>query len=254
MADTPIEVIDKEPTPLAERPVSPLMLIQQAVEAGRSVEELRELVQLFRELEADRARRAFHAALDAFQAECPVIPRSKSAKIATSGGSGFGYNYADLEDIVTAIRPILHRHGLSYDWDSEFSDQEVVCKCKLMHIDGHAETKTFRGPTESRAGMSAIQKHGAALTYAERQSLKQALGLVTGEPDTDAAKEDSPTLADEQSAEIDRLLTDIGEGEEALLQYVGVERVADIPARRFVLLKDQLLRKLAGKKAQAKKS
>ena len=48
-------------------------------------------------------------ALAAAQIEFPAIPKVHTAKIK----AGFSYSYADLADVVSAIRPILAKHGIA---------------------------------------------------------------------------------------------------------------------------------------------
>ena len=49
-------------------------------------------------------------ALVAFQASVPTIPKNRTAKIPTKNGGSYSYSYADLTDILEAIRqPLAHR-------------------------------------------------------------------------------------------------------------------------------------------------
>ena len=62
-------------------------LLQLAVERGTPVAELSKLVDLHERMEARQAAKDFADAMARFQAECPSVKKSSSAKIVTNGGA-----------------------------------------------------------------------------------------------------------------------------------------------------------------------
>lgn len=66
------------------------------------------------------------AALAKAQGEMPKIYREKVAKIQTRKGGTYTYRYADLEDILSRVRPILSRHGLAVVHDCVVTSEEVT--------------------------------------------------------------------------------------------------------------------------------
>lgn len=212
----------------ADSPNAITQLLSLAIDRGVSVETMEKLVALHERV-ADRAAAIeFAEALADFQNECPPIPRTSTANVATKSGTKFSYKYAELDTIAVTVRPLLHSRGFSYTWDSEIRERLLSCVCTLRHINGHRETATFTCPIESDAGMSAQQKVAAALTYAKRQALIQVLGITTTEPDTDAAN--PATITKEQAANLRDLLEQSGKDEARFLQYMGVSSYADIRA------------------------
>ncbi len=120
------------------------------------------------------------AALAAFQEEVPSIPKGRTAKIQSTKGS-YSYKYADLEDIIKAIRPILAKHDLAITQNA-LSDNGNVGVSTTIH---HGAETIESGALLLPAG-GTPQSAGSALTYARRYSLSAALSIATNEDD-DAA-------------------------------------------------------------------
>lgn len=179
----------ESPTAIAvAQPVVPVeTLIGKAIEQGISVEGLERLLAMRDRLRAEDARAAFFEAMTGFQADCPVIGKTRTARIESRTGGSYTYRYAPLEVIVAAVSPILHRYGLSYRFDTRFEDnppaQHVICT--VTHVQGHSESSEFRSPVDSSARMNVMQQSAAAQTYAKRYALVNALGILTGDEDND---------------------------------------------------------------------
>src|SRR5262249_50628295 len=165
-------------------PPSSMVLLQAAIQAGADVETLERLLALHERVKAKEARDAYFEALSAFQAECPVIPKRK-----TAGHGRFTYRYAPLEDIVKAVPPLLRKHGLSYRFDTQFfaDPPAQLVTCTVYHVQGHSESSEFRTPVDASARMNDMQKSASAQTYAKRYAFCNALGILTGDDDDDGA-------------------------------------------------------------------
>ena len=198
------------------------------------VDAMEKLVALHERVEAKRAASAFAQGMADFQARCPSIPKTSTAKIVTGSGSGYSYKYAELDQIASIVGPILSELGLSYSWDSDVTGDVLKCTCTLRHSSGHSVASVFACPTDTKASMSGAQKFGAALTYARRQSLIQVLGLTTCDPDDDGATQAGVTkITSNQAANIEALISEVGADEEKFLQYMGVKDISDIPVSGF---------------------
>lgn len=157
----------------------PMDLLRIAVEKGNvDVSTLERLMVVRKEMLAETAKRDFYDALAAFQAECPIILRNKS-------GHENRYNYAPLERIVKEVTPFLTKHGFSHQEDANVTEGWVEAIVTVTHRGGHVETKRFKVPAQSNAGMSPQQKYGAAMTYATRYAFCAAFGIRTADKDTD---------------------------------------------------------------------
>jgi hypothetical protein len=256
MSDSAIEKVETKPL---AAPTSPTieMIIATAVAEKLPVAELRELVALKRDMEADRARQAYSAALVDFQAQRPLIPRGHPSDQfgATRDGRKVPRYYATIEDVAKAVGPTLTECGLACTWaDTKQEGGTMIVFCRLTHRDGHFEdTPSPPFPTESNAGASEVQKAASAHTYARRYSMISALGLwdVDKDFDDDGRGDEPPeTITDEQVKQIEGLLDGINDAGEykrihkSVLDYIERDRLADCPAAQFGRVMNKLERSL----------
>ena len=161
-------------------------LIQQAIEKGLPVETMERLLAMRRELMAERAKEAFDTAMAKFQAECPVIKKTKEGG-KTKGGT-VAYHFAPLDLIVSQTKEIIGRHGFSYAIKVKTTATDVTVDCIVKHEMGHTETSTMQVPLgEKTEIMSRPQVVAAAVTFATRYAFRNAFGIITGDTDNDAA-------------------------------------------------------------------
>lgn len=224
------------PSPVSE--IGEILRIAVSSADKVPIETIERIVALKERMDARDAAAEFNRALAEFQAECPSIQKTSTAKVATRSGGEYSYKYAELDEIARTIRPLLQKHGLSYSWDSDMAGERIKCVCTVRHVAGHSQTATFVCPTESASAMSGQQKHAAALTYARRQSLVQVLGLTTTEPDTDGAG--SETITEQEGYEIEDLIIESGADRARFLAYMRVGSVSEILARDFQKAKTAL--------------
>ncbi len=126
------------------------------------------------------------------QAEFPTIPKTKTADMGT-----YSYTYADLGDIIEAVRPILTKHDLAFAQSAVTQDGKVGIETRIYHTAGHVE---IFGPLYLPAGSDA-RAAGSAVTYARRYSLTAALG-ITSDEDADGAGAEAPLDAHRANGEI----------------------------------------------------
>lgn len=118
------------------------------------------------------------AAFAAAQGEMPDITKGRTANVGT-----YRYTYADLSDVLGALRPVLAKHSL-------FITQNVVSRASSVDVWttlGHKSGQSVEfGPMSFPAG-GTPQTAGSAVTYARRYSLLAAVGLATEDDDGQAA-------------------------------------------------------------------
>lgn len=164
-------------------PDQPQDLLRLAVERGASVDTLERLMAVRRELRAEEAKGAFDAAMAAFQAECPIIIKSRG--VLEKNSDQVRYRFAPLDVIVTKVRPLLQKHGFAYQLDAEVKGAEVTATCRVTHVGGHSESSKFAVPIDPKAYMSDQQKFASALTFAKRYAFTNVFGIMTGDQDND---------------------------------------------------------------------
>jgi hypothetical protein len=116
-------------------------------------------------------------ALAAAQGEFEEIKKEKEA----DAGS-YTYKYADIADVLAAVRPALSKHGLAFSQPTVIEGGTIFIRTRLMHKSGEWMESEY--PVASYANTNH-QKIGAALTYARRYAGCSMLG-VAAEEDVDA--------------------------------------------------------------------
>lgn len=242
------------PTVSAEVPIS--AIIAQAVENKTDPANLERLFALYERMEAKKAERSFADAMARFKAECPPIPRGTintqftKKKVSPNGGViEVPRTYSALDDIEPVVRPHLGNNGLSYRWGEASIDDKgrLVVKCIVTHRDGHSISAASMVPIDSKAGCSDQQKYGAAMTYAQRYSLILALGLTTCDEDDDGNEPQSEKIDEHSLANMEAALDEVCSLYKAdpkmrarFLEWLGVEKLADLPANRVKVAFDAL--------------
>lgn len=191
----------KQALEVLDRSITPLDLLQRAVQSNTNVDVMEKLLGLQERWERNEARRAFDAAIAKAKSEIPVIRKGNQVDFTTSRGRT-NYSYEDLATIAQTIDPILGKYGLSYRWRPNSDSKSVTVTCILSHAAGHFEENTLYAPHDATGNKNAIQAVGSAVTYLQRYTLKAALGLAAAADDDARAvsekRNDPPTSQHEQ--------------------------------------------------------
>ena len=232
------ELVTREAADIAHRdPTEVGALLQLAVTEKLDVDKLERLVSLFERQQEREARAEFAAALDKFQDDVPSVPKGGVLGHLTQAGTRKPVTYSRLEeDIMPTIRGHLHANGLSVSWDTAENDKGdgLVVTCRVQHINGQFREAHFPCPYDARAKTSVSQQRSAALTVARRQSLVQALGLVSCDTDTDDQPTEAITAA--QAADIRALMEEVGADEAKMLALAGAAKVDEIAAGAYKMV------------------
>lgn len=217
--------------------MTPMQMAYQLISNGADLGSVKEMLAVGREIEADRARRAFDTAVAEAKAEIPII-----------GKNATGHNskkYADFSAYAAALKPILARFGLSYRFRTEQTDR-ITVTCVLSHKDGHSEENSLSGPSDGSGSKNAIQAIGSTLTYLQRYSLIQALGLAASEDDDGKSSEktadDGRLVNEDQAKAIRDLIEETNSDIAKVCRYWKVEAIIDLPASKF----DDVMRSIRG--------
>lgn len=123
----------------------------------------------------------------AAQAHFTTPRRSKTAEVKNDVGKVlYSYKYADLDDIIKAIRPALKAHKLGFYQLVSTDQAKVTVRTVMVH--GPTGVKLESEPLSIMAQTAKPQHIGGAITYAKRYSLGSFVG-VAAEDDNDAAEE-----------------------------------------------------------------
>lgn len=199
------------------------------------------------------------AALAASQSKFPAIAKDKTAEIPTKSGTKYKFQYADLADVLAAVRPALSENGLAITQLVHgkalltallhSSGQRIVSSVDLMQV--QADPKVF----------------GAEITYLRRYALCALLGIAADDdvdaPQTDARADDEPqkvrapaarsarTEGKAEAADSGELATDgeraflkkrAGDGLDDLLKRIGASSLEALTAEQFKAARSDLVR------------
>jgi hypothetical protein len=105
------------------------------------------------------------------------------------GSKAFGYNYANLEAVIAAVKEPLNANGLSFLQLIEDSENANTVKVTtlLLHSSGQYIGSTGSTEIPEMKGCNLAQRAGAAQSYLKRYQLQALTGLPT--EDNDASSE-----------------------------------------------------------------
>ena len=217
---------DLIPSPTSETPAAvnpdPMRLIELAVSNGTDVDKLSKLMDLQERWEAARAAEHFATQIAAFQAECPIIKKTRKAD---------RFTYAGYDDIDRVIRPLLAKRGISVGFDTEHKQETgtLMATC-IVRCGAHSERYTFTCPVPS-IKVSEAQQYGAALSYVKRYALQAALNIVVSDEDNEPKMVEPITK--EQAIELQDLIENTGSDLARFLEWGGVESLDEMPAAKY---------------------
>ena len=231
-----------------DRNVSPAELIEKAVAGNANLEQLKTLLELQKDWEANEARKAYHKAMANFKDNPPKINKDRKVKFEAKGGS-VGYNHASLSNVVDKISKELSKYGLSASWKVHQTEQ-ISVTCKITHELGHSEEVVITAPSDNSGAKNAIQAIGSTITYLQRYSLLSITGLATFEDDDAMSAGKEPEKIGEKELSVLRdLIVSAGIEKDAskFMKFMAVEQLEDILLVNFPKAKAALEAKVSKK-------
>lgn len=165
-------------------PDNPDALLRFAIENKSGMEIIERLSALTEQRRAQRAKEIFDNSLAAFQAECPIIKKTKA--VYNRDGQSVRYHYAPLDAIIAQVGALLKENGFSWTIDTVIADKLVKAVCTVKCA-GHETTSEFQVPIDVESHMNLSQRYASALTFAKRYAFCNAFGILTADEDTDGA-------------------------------------------------------------------
>jgi hypothetical protein len=173
--------------------VTPLGLLQMAVQQKANVDQLTKLFELHERWQVGQACQAFHAAMAKLKQRQPKILKNKHSIL-----DGMEYDHATLDHVTEAITESLSAVGISHRWVVSQS-HEIAVTCVLTHEMGHREETTLSALPDTSGSKNSIQAIGSTVTYLERYTLLAATGMAAAGTDNDgrsADEEQKPKISE----------------------------------------------------------
>lgn len=226
-------------------------LIERVItDPNASIEKLEKMLEMRERLQAQQAKQAYDAAIAAAKAEIPPILKTGHVDYTNKDGKRTQFEHETLDGIARIVDPILSKHGLSYRFRSDQQDGNVVVTCIVAHRDGYFEETTLRGSPDASGSKNAYQAVGSAVTYLQRYTLKLALGLSAAKDDDAASIKQKETISADQFRALRDLIEKADADEDALLRFLGVTDLHELPAGKYGVA-DKMLRQKLGQKGGA---
>lgn len=218
------EVLLPAPMPQTGMALTPMDMLDRAITQGAGIEVLTKLMDLQERWDRNQNRKAFDEAVASAKAEIKPVVRN-----ATGHNSK---KYADFAALAMAVDPIISKFGLSYRFRTAQTDK-IAVTCILSHKSGHFEETTLAGPADTTGNKNAIQAIGSTLTYLQRYSLVQALGLAASNDDDGKVAGIGDLISEQQAAQLEKLIASAGRSVAKFCEFAKIENLAELPANRF---------------------
>lgn len=225
--------------------ITPMDMINTALERGADIDQLTKLMDLQERWEANEARKQYVSAMSAFQEKCPTIDKTLKAHNST---------YAGLAETLEQIRGLMSENNLSHSWVTQQADGKISVTCCVTHKAGHKECTTMSAGADTSGSKNNIQAIGSTVKYLQRYTLFSILGLASKEYDDDGkAAGLGPTITEEQEATISVKIKEVCPDKESqdrnrarLFNAYKIEKLADLPASAF----NEVMNKMANRTAK----
>lgn len=228
---TPVEHMQLAPA--ASESAAILSVIERmAMNPEMDPDRIERFIVLKERIDAADAKKAFDAAVA--QAKATIPPAAKNST---------GHNskrYADFYAYAKVVDPVISKLGLSYRFRTDQSDR-ITVTCVLTHEAGHSEENSLAGPADASGSKNAIQAIGSTLTYLQRYTLVQALGLAASTDDDGNAAGAGETITEQQALDLNDLINVVVEEVrgnrpafvKSFLKFMKVEQVEAIAVKEY---------------------
>jgi len=149
---------------------TPRHMLQIAIEQGKDMAYLRELMDLEERWRAMQAKRAYIAAFAMFKKNMPDVVKDMLNK-------QYGSDYSSLANLVNTTNRVLGEYGLNARWSPDQTDG-IKVTCILEHADGHREEVSMKGPPDTSGQKNPLQQIKSTMTYLEGATFQAITGVV----------------------------------------------------------------------------
>lgn len=225
--------------PESNNALTPMDMLNRAVQSGASMETLEKLMGLQERWEKNQAKKSFDAAISAAKSEIPVIIKNREVDFTSPKGRTH-YRHEDMAGIARVVDPILSKHGLSYRYRTNVGDGGLVTvTCIISHRDGHSEENSLSAGRDETGNKNNIQGVGSTITYLQRYTLKAALGLAASSDNDGASPKETGPISEAQLSTLRKAMEVKECTKERLLKWAraalkqDIDDISELPAFAF---------------------
>ena len=200
------------------------MFERMASDPNVDVDKLERLMQMRERAIERQAKEQFDASMSQMQPDLPTI--------GERGNAAGRYTYALWEDINTAIKPILMRHGFALTFRTDFTNGITVTGV-LSHRGGHREETSITLPADKSGNKNDVQAVASSVSYGKRYTAGALLNLTSHGEDDDAYRAVQEPVNDEQLAKLNEWMEVTESDPAAFCRAFKVDSLANLPARDY---------------------
>jgi hypothetical protein len=212
---------------------SPAEMIRLALEGKGDLSQLRELLTLQREHEANEARKLFALSFANAQAKIEAVLKTKNNPQTHS-------KYADLGDVIESAKPVYTAEGFSiifYESDTPLAEHVRIC-ADVLHKSGHKETYHYDTPLDGtglkgNANMTKIHGKASSVAYARRYLMCMIWNIPTADDDGNTAGKPQEVISKDQINFILDALIELNMPITGFLNVIGIESIEVMPVTLF---------------------
>jgi hypothetical protein len=211
-----------------------VMIANAARDPAVDIEKFERLMSLRERVSLADARRSFYAALARAKGEFGPILKTRVVDYEHKSGDGrTNYKYEELADVGAVVDPVLSKHGLSYRHKSSQEGPKIKVTCILSHEDGYSEENSLEGVEDKSGQKNPNQAIASTVTYLQRYTLKEALGIGAGRDDDAAGEPEDPIIDVDELVEIETLIRDTESDLAKFLETIEAPSIAEMRMSQY---------------------
>ena len=206
--------------------ITPMHMLQVAVEKGHDLEKIEKLMELERRWKADQAREAYYLALAKFKKKPITVTKDKR-------NDQYGSMYTTIGNLVNTVNAAMAPFGLNARWTIDQSEA-ITVTCILSHTLGHSESVSMSGPPDESGSKNKLQQIKSTVTYLESSTFQAVTGVVSQDANADDdGNGTAETISKEQLANLEALITEVSADRAGFLQYCQVVSLEHLKATNY---------------------
>ena len=227
---------------------SPAEMIRMAVSGKADISQLRELLDIQKEWEANEAKKAYNDAMARVHEKMPTIVKLKTNNQTNS-------KYANLDSIIPKTKDVYAKEGFAltfYEGENAPEGNVRIC-ADVTHRLGHTQTRHYDVPLDGKGikgnvNMTAIHAKASSTSYGRRYLMCLIFNIPTND-DNDGNNTETERIGDKELHILRDLLVDADAKEPPLCKYLGIEKLEDMKKEDYSKAKIAIeTRKKAGVK------
>ena len=195
------------------------------------IEKMERLLQMQERIMAKASEMAFNDAMNQAQSEIGRIATDAENQQTRS-------KYATYAALDRIIRPVYTEHGFSLSFDTADSlENTVKVLCYVSHKAGYSRTYSATMPADGKGAkggdvMTKTHAVGSGMQYGQRYLLKLIFNVAIG-VDDDGNAAGVERISEEQAADLNALLDEVGANKTAFCKYFKISSVDNLSVKAY---------------------